>query len=402
MGPVMPEVANTESFPALETAETAAPTPSPNGIFSFDRIRKGADWLLEQGIPRGASQASAQSIAQAPTLTEVRQGALTTIGEERYLQFENEATPADLQMRRREQSLGSRRDLKAIQPGSTSVAVTLASPIIENASSSSPEVKNITDTASSTSFPETPAPAVEELDPQSSALTRYGTVNSLHLTPSGAFPNGYRFPPKHTWKEAIALGFQASIRFTFGSVFGFLLVIYALNVVAWGGMIFLLLCGAGDKYMCTGYYVDHCNDKGAKKSFWIEVDAQVLTALFCVTAFGLLPWRSRDLYFLMQYRLQHKHIALRKLAVAHKGWFRLPGSHHLDPLIKVPATSDPEAEQYLPYPPEKGAEAPVTGIRSLGTPLWKMDFVVWMFMLNSIIQVPLVSPDPFFHLWITR
>ena len=65
----------------------------------------------------------------------------------------------------------------------------------------------------------------------------------------GVYPTGYKFPPKHTWGEATVIGLKAFWKFTL-TPFGFLIVIYGLNVVAWGGMLFLLLIGGGAEFMC--------------------------------------------------------------------------------------------------------------------------------------------------------
>lgn len=58
------------------------------------------------------------------------------------------------------------------------------------------------------------------------------------------FPNGYHFPPKHTFGESTKLGLVAFWNYILTPV-GFAVTIYGLNVVAWGGMLFLLLCNAG-------------------------------------------------------------------------------------------------------------------------------------------------------------
>lgn len=54
------------------------------------------------------------------------------------------------------------------------------------------------------------------------------------------FDNGYHFPPKHSVGQSTKLGLIA-----FGNYVrtptGFLVTVYGLNVVAWGGMLFLLL-----------------------------------------------------------------------------------------------------------------------------------------------------------------
>ena len=64
---------------------------------------------------------------------------------------------------------------------------------------------------------------------------------------AAAFPNGYHFPPKHTFGHSTKL---AAITFWhyFTTPVGFFVTIYGLNVVAWGGMLFLLLCNA-----CTSF-----------------------------------------------------------------------------------------------------------------------------------------------------
>ncbi|CAI4219476.1 unnamed protein product [Parascedosporium putredinis] len=76
------------------------------------------------------------------------------------------------------------------------------------------------------------------------------------------------------------------------------------------------------------------------------------------TGFGLAPWRIRDLYYLMKYRLRGDHLALRRLAGLHPGWFRLPGSEKIP--IHIVADDFAEAEDddsaggewtpFLPYP----------------------------------------------------
>lgn len=54
------------------------------------------------------------------------------------------------------------------------------------------------------------------------------------------FANGYHFPPKHSFAQSTALGLRAFLGYFLTPV-GFLVTIYGLNVVAWGGMLFLLL-----------------------------------------------------------------------------------------------------------------------------------------------------------------
>jgi hypothetical protein len=350
--------------------------------------------IIQADMPRGMSGMTGVAAGQAPTLSEVKQGAYTTEGEERWQQFTTGDTPSDFHARRATLNRARNESKAPLQtaeerPRTSTTAGTGAS-VIEG--TATPEER-------------------EQLQPDENdlaimpGLVSHPTVYDLQRTESGTFPNGYKFPPKHTWKEACAIGFRAFLKFTFGSWFGFLIVFYCVQVIGWGGMIFLLLCGAGDPRMCwverppgSGNYIEDgnsnfikdCSSKDTSKSLWIEIDAQVLTGLFCVTAFGLAPWRCKDLWHLMQYRIRHDHLALRRLAAVHKGWFRLPESHHLDPSVRATdlvAGRDDDAIKMVPHPLAKATPPPLTGVRAMPTPLWTMDFVVWMMFGNTIFQV---------------
>ncbi|KAL8796771.1 MAG: hypothetical protein Q9195_000854 [Heterodermia aff. obscurata] len=213
----------------------------------------------------------------------------------------------------------------------------------------------------------------------------------------GVYPNGYKFPPKHTWGEATLIGLKGFWKF-FITPLGFLITIYGLNVIAWGGMLFLLLIGGGSEYMC---YPEHlhgikdCNDLYSPRRIWIEIDSQILNALFCVTGFGLIPWRFRDLYYLLQWRLRGQHNALRRLAGINRGWLRLPGSTDLPVPMNVsstiPTSSSLTAEHNpaLPLPVSKTPDEPLTGIRAPATKPWKLDYVIWAYVLNTFLQAVL-------------
>jgi hypothetical protein len=217
---------------------------------------------------------------------------------------------------------------------------------------------------------------------------------------TGTYPNGYRFPKKHTWTQATVIGLKAFWRFTL-TPFGFLITLYGLNVVAWGAMIFFVLLNAAPA-MCH----PSCNDINSARKKWIEYDSQILNGLFCVTGFGLIPWRFRDFYFLMRWRLRGEKLYFRKLAGVHRGWFRLPGSEHLADDIgpppvynkKNPMTEESpppyseeeiaamEANPAIPIPVTSMPPAPLTGVRAKPTKPYKIDIVVWMYLWNTIFQ----------------
>lgn len=88
---------------------------------------------------------------------------------------------------------------------------------------------------------------------------------------------------KHGWAEATRHGFAVAWKFVTTPT-GFLMTVYGLNVIAWGAMLLFLLLGAAPA-------MNHPSKDAINSSrkIWIEIDSQILNALFCVTGFGLAP-----------------------------------------------------------------------------------------------------------------
>lgn len=109
---------------------------------------------------------------------------------------------------------------------------------------------------------------------------------------------------------------------------------------------------------------------------WLEIDSQILNALFCVTGFGLAPWRFRDLWWLINARLRHDRYAMKRLCTQNKAWFRPPAWYHSD------------EENASQTDGEIGEEKRVTFTGEVVPPtaLWKLSFVVWMMILNTLFQ----------------
>lgn len=224
--------------------------------------------------------------------------------------------------------------------------------------------------------------------------------------------------PKVPWTRSMVIGLKAFWRW-FLTPFGFLVTIYALNVVAWGGMLFLLLCGAAPD-MCwaldeqDGWIYD-CNHLYSSRRIWLEIDSQILNALFCVTGFGLIPWRFRDLYYLLRWRLlpeksygrHQKLYGLRTLGGLYRKWVRLPGSDTLDDLsleeynafafrsgsfelhpreLNLPSVKANALDPRVPWKLYKTPSPPETGVRAPPTALWKIDFFVWCNVWNTFFQ----------------
>ena len=232
-----------------------------------------------------------------------------------------------------------------------------------------------------------------------------------------AASSGYIPPPHLPWTTSSWIGFKGFLRWV-ATPLGFFIFIYSLNVVAWGGMLFLLLCNASS-VMCWSpdgrgglYY--NCDDIDSPRRIWLEIDSQILNALFCVTGFGLIPWRFRDLYYLIRWRLcstkrygrSEKMYGLRTLAGINRGWFRLPDSDTLDTLSSAdylasrPASIRPKSHEKdlegsgemkydprMPVPLSKSPAPPLTGVRAPPTALWKLDFFVWSQVWNTFFQV---------------
>ncbi|KAI5237147.1 hypothetical protein E4T43_08145 [Aureobasidium subglaciale] len=162
-----------------------------------------------------------------------------------------------------------------------------------------------------------------------------------------------------TWKQTIVTGLAAFWRF-FKTPTGFLITLYGLNVVAWGAMLFFLILKAAPAMN----HPDGGDANSSPRKIWIEIDSQILNALFCLTAWGLAPWRFRDLWWLCVWRFgrntERSSRAIRRLAVRNVSWFRLQEGDLL----------------------EQGEE----GVNPVLIP-WKMDFVVWMMVLNTLFQV---------------
>lgn len=133
-----------------------------------------------------------------------------------------------------------------------------------------------------------------------------------------------------------------------------------------------------------------CDDINSPRRIWIEIDSQILNALFCVTGFGLAPWRFRDLYFLLQYRVKKNESGMRRLAGIHRGWFRLKGSTDLPSTLGPHNVNDSECQSLprsaIPFPESKIPEPPLTGVRAPWTAPWKMDLVIWLMVANTFFQ----------------
>jgi hypothetical protein len=205
----------------------------------------------------------------------------------------------------------------------------------------------------------TKAPTVMDIEQPANAENLMTTIERtptlLELTHSDE---------KHNWVVTTRHGFAAAWKFVTTPT-GFLITLYGLNIVAWGGMLFLLELGAAPAMNHPSK-----NAINSPRKIWLEIDSQILNALFCVTGFGLAPWRFRDLYWLIQARLRHNRQAMRRLCKQNQSWFRPPVWYNAD---------DEETGGEEKRVTFTGEVAPPTAI-------WKLSFVVWMMVLNTLLQ----------------
>ncbi|TGJ82666.1 hypothetical protein E0Z10_g6114 [Xylaria hypoxylon] len=242
---------------------------------------------------------------------------------------------------------------------------------------------------------------IERTTSSSSSVEQHGPIlnQRAHSSPdqayestaavvgTGEYANGYHFPPRYPVKEQIRWGIFAFWDF-YNTGFGFFFTIYALNVVGWGLMIVLLIAGAAPE-MCWVHGKHDCDNIDSPRRIWIEIDSQVLTALFSATGFGFAPWRIRDLYLLLRYRINKDQKALRRLAGVHRAWLRLEGSDLLPPTLgpkNIEETRVPYDTNSIPYPLETIPDAPPTGVRAPPSKLWKMDIIAWLNIWYIIFQ----------------
>ncbi|KAH6719989.1 hypothetical protein BKA61DRAFT_593961 [Leptodontidium sp. MPI-SDFR-AT-0119] len=356
------------------------------------RLRSASKTFQESSPPTGFMIASGQIASSIPTLSEIRRGSYGSEGWSGEGQIVEKQRRESLTRRGSSQTGESlTRRISSNNPGSPREASgqdVIPQTVPEAADESENQTGAPIQSTSMSNGTEKPVgnKGLEQRGSNDTSIKKDVPSNEAAEYRTTPFDNGYEFPPKHKWTESTVIFLKASWGF-FITPIGFLVVIYGLNIVAWGGMLFLLLCNASPA-MCH----PTCNDINSPRRIWIEIDSQILNALFCVTGFGTIPWRFRDLYYLMQYRIQKKEIGLRRLAGINRGWFRLAGSQDL-PITLGPGGIDAELpntpESSIPFPISKVPDAPLTGIRAPPTAIWKLDFVIWTMVWNTFLQAVL-------------
>jgi len=363
--------------------------------------------MKDSNPPLGAWQAIGEDTAKGPTIPEIKRGSYSADGWSHEGQLEKRHfRPHDIHNRRLSRASSQSRASRS----------TSAVPEEQEGLQARGEARPV--------HAEKAASKHVSVPPSTSEAAE-STQDSIGPNEAGEYPNGYRFPKTHTWTQSFAIFGRAFWKF-FCTIKGFLITIYGLNIVAWGAMIFFLLIPGATPAMCKGY--PDCDDKRySARQIWIENCSQILTALFCVTAFGLLPWRLRDFYYMLRYQALNDYSAHRRLAGYYRGWYRLPGSDKLPELLgpppepvdlkakslfslkrnkkeqdvemkeadlQQPLYADEEvaaleANPAVPLPPWSMPPAPLTGIRARPTKFSSLAWMIWMYIWNTLFQVGL-------------
>lgn len=143
------------------------------------------------------------------------------------------------------------------------------------------------------------------------------------------------------------------------------ITLYALNVVAWGGMLFLLLCNAAPA-MCH----PDCGSLNSSRRVWIDVDSRILTTMLAAPAFIFSFERLQNLLYILRYRVQGDHASLLELAAAYNAWF----------CIGVPVCCKSV---------ERAGFVSGSSVQ-YSTALWKLDCVSWALFTNTIAYAVLM------------
>ncbi|KAI4599418.1 hypothetical protein KJ359_001860 [Pestalotiopsis sp. 9143b] len=186
--------------------------------------------------------------------------------------------------------------------------------------------------------------------------------------------------PKAGWGQTIRHGLQAYWKFL-KTPMGIFITIYFLNIVAWGAMLFFLLLKAA-----PAMNYPTADDDNSPRKKWLEIDSQILNALFCVTGFGLAPWRFRDFYWFLRVIFSRNKAAMQKLAAQNSGWFRPPAWYHGQEGTGNGAAARTSSDDVVPAMVKRPT---FTGERAPPTALWKLGLTIFMMVLNTAFQVVL-------------
>jgi len=201
-------------------------------------IRNAHRRFLDSAPPLGFFHASGAIASNLPTITDVQKGRFNSDGWSGPGQRRNSQAHRDSDIHILN-SVGQN-----IVSGGTVFRTTTLSPI-PDAPSRRKEIVPAVENGIVSGFGGKFEPKTKETSFSVTADSTSSEGTSAVIAPHDPrvpYANGYQFPPKHTWGQSTTIGLHAFWKF-FLTPFGFIIVVYSLNVVAWGGMLFLVLIG---------------------------------------------------------------------------------------------------------------------------------------------------------------
>ncbi|KAH6880387.1 hypothetical protein B0T10DRAFT_143785 [Thelonectria olida] len=338
-----------EQRPASPTTPTTPTTPSNNGFVG--RVRGASISIMNANPQLGAWQAAGTAIARAPNLTELRDA--ESGGDN--IEFNAQGHSARFVVPDAEGELTLVR--------TNTRRPTFTTPNFDKAATEEPVVVADVEDASQEVTASSSEQHAHHLNLREKHRHMRERRHSIYEKHKGDV--------KEKWGPTILNGLKAFWKF-FKTPSGFLITLYCLNIVGWGAMLFFLLLKAAP---AMNHPSADSDDSPRKK--WLEIDSQILNALFCVTGFGLAPWRFRDLYWYMRSVHCKDKRAMLKLSEQNKSWFRPPAW----------ATEDQAKGTDMTLGMTRSPT--FTGEKAPPTPLWKLGFTIWMMVINTLLQVVL-------------
>ncbi len=225
-----------------------------------------------------------------------------------------------------------------------------------------------------------PSTSTMEVTMLSLIHTNDSTVGFVDHDTNSILTNTSTKPLKQAWHQLIVYKLHSVGRYL-ATPRGFLTTIYILNVIAWGGMWFLLLCNASI-YMCR----PDCYSEDSIRWNWIEIDSQILVSLLCIPALGLAPGRFRNLYHLMKYRLRRDDKSLKSLARHNPSWLRIPQDSSLfEGRLRAMAGGEDVFRAGPPYSASPSSSSSLQ-VGEIVTASWKLHLIIICMALNTIFQ----------------
>ncbi|RAH69338.1 uncharacterized protein BO66DRAFT_429410 [Aspergillus aculeatinus CBS 121060] len=134
-----------------------------------------------------------------------------------------------------------------------------------------------------------------------------------------------------------------------------------------------------------------CDADNTPRQKWVEIATQVLYAHNYLPGLAVAFCRSPDMYLWGRWRLggslRTRQKAFTTLASIHDFWFRLDDQASSVASDSVDVDEEKQQQQQQHQQVEKEGEALV--LRASPTPMYKLDLVVWSYILGSVLNVGL-------------